>query len=546
MHCRMAGDCLSALTHIHPWRAAKRQRTIHSMHLRGGWPRVVVPALIVIAATSVPYVLATVLQPKGYVFGGFLLNPIDGFSYLAKMRQGAGGAWLFHLPYAAQPGGGAFLFVYYLFLGHLGRLLHLPALTTFHLARGLGALAMYGTGAAFLGRFLPLGEGRRWAWQAILFGSGWGWLGIPAGLLALDLWVPEAVPFLSAYASAHFALSMAVVWLAGLCIFPGMESRRRFVVAAACGAALSLLQPFAVAVLGLVSAIWLAIEALAKPASGDPVSIRAAISALAAFALGAAPVLVYDVWAVTANPSLAGWNSQNLTPSPSLLETALAFLPLLALAVPALWNRVSWKNPAVRFLVVWGATNLVLLYAPFGLQRRLVLGLYLPLAVLAGMGVFALTGWRKWLPTALLLLTLPSHLVVVGAGLAAALTQDPKLVPTVEEVAAYRWMEASLPEGALVLAGARAGNRIPAFADVRVLYGHPFETPSAAIEHAWVEAVYAWRGGAVELLEALRARGVAYVYVGIEERGLGPLDWLSSLAPEFQSGEVAVYSLPGR
>ena len=503
------------------------------------------PALIVIAATSVPYVLATVLQPKGYVFGGFLLNPLDGFSYLAKMRQGAGGAWLFHLPYAAQPGGGAFLFVYYLFLGHLSNLLHLPALATFHLARGLGALAMYGTGAAFLDRFLPQGEGRTWAWQATLFGSGWGWLGIPAGLLALDLWVPEAVPFLSAYASAHFALSMAVVWLAGICIFPGLDGRRRILTAAACGAALSLLQPFAVASLGLVSIIWLAIEALAKGSSVEPVSIRPALSALAAFGFGAAPVVAYDVWAVTANPSLAGWNRQNLTPSPSLLETGLAFLPLLALAVPVLWSRVSWKNPAVRFLVIWGATNLVLLYAPFGLQRRLVLGLYLPLVVLAGMGASVLARWRKWLPTAVLLLTLPSHLVVIGAGLAAALTQDPRLVLTVDEVAAYRWMEASLPPNALVLAGVRAGNRIPAFADVRVLYGHPFETPSAASERAWVEAAYAWDGAASGLVEDLRARGVDYVYVGVEERSLGPLTWLSTLVPEFESGEVAVYRMLG-
>jgi hypothetical protein len=503
-----------------------------------------VPGLIVVAATSLPYVLATVLQPEGYVFGGFLLNPLDGFSYLAKMRQGAGGTWLFHLPYSAQPGEGAFLFVYYLFLGHLGRLLHTPPLAVFHLARGLGALAMYGIGAAFLGRFLPQGEGRRWAWQATLIGSGWGWLGIPAGLLALDLWVPEAVPFLSAYASAHFALSMAVVWLAGLCIFPGMETRRRIVVAAACGVALSLLQPFAVAALGLVSIIWLVIEALAKRRSADPVSIRSALSTLAVFGLAAAPVLVYDVWAVTANPSLAGWNRQNLTPSPSLLETGLAFLPLLAVAMPVLWTRASWKNPAVRFLVVWGAANLVLLYAPFGLQRRLVLGLYLPLAVLAGMGVSALARWRRWLPTAVILLTLPSHLVVVGAGLAAALTQDPRLVLTVDEVSAYRWMDANLPANALVLAGARAGNRIPAFADVRVVYGHPFETPSAASEQIWVEAAFAWRGEADGLVEDLRAREVEYVYVGIEERALGPLNWLSTLAPEFESGESAVYWIP--
>jgi hypothetical protein len=79
---------------------------------------------------------------------------------------------------------------------------------------------------------------------------------------------------------------------------------------------------------------------------------------------------------------------------------------------------------------------------------------------------------------------------------------------------------------------------------VRVVYGHPFETPSAAGEQAWVEAAYAWGGAADGLVVDLRAREVEYVYVGIEERALGPLNWLSTLAPEFESGESAVYRMP--
>ncbi|HSB90324.1 MAG TPA: hypothetical protein VLD63_09915, partial [Anaerolineales bacterium] len=195
------------------------------MSLRGGWPRVVVPALLVIAATTVPYILATSLQPPGFVFGGFLLNPVDGFSYLAKMRQGMEGSWLFRLPYAAQPGGGTFLFVYYLFLGHVAAWTHLPPLVVFHIARVLGALAMFAAAAAFLRHMAPDGPGRRWAWVMVLIGSGFGWIGLPFGGLAPDLWVPEAIPFLSAYASAHFGLSMALLWTAALSIFPGRQSR---------------------------------------------------------------------------------------------------------------------------------------------------------------------------------------------------------------------------------------------------------------------------------------------------------------------------------
>ncbi len=515
------------------------------MHLRGGWPRVVVPASLVIAATTLPYVLAATLQPRGYTFGGFLLNPLDGFSYLAKMRQGAGGAWLFHLPYAAEQGPGVFLFAYYLLLGNVARLVHLPLLITFHLARVLGALAMYAAAAAFLGRFTPDGRGRRWAWLMVLVGSGWGWMGIPFGGLSLDLWVPEAVPALATYASAHFPLSMAFLWMAALCIFPGGRSRWRLVGAIGCGVALALLQPFAVATAFLASSAWMALEIVAsRRRPDDRGRILGSILALGGFLVGAAPVLLYDARVVLAHPALAEWNRQNLTPSSRLWETALAFLPLLLMAAVALLKREMWASSGFRFVAVWGGMNLLLLYAPFALQRRFVLGAFLPLAALAAYGVLYFAHRRRWIPAAALLLTLPSHLVVLGAGLSGALTQNPTLVLTQDERAAYSWMAENLPSGVLVLAGETAGNRIPAYADVRVVYGHPFETPSAETARAWVRAAFAWRGDSTGLVAALRARGVDYVYVGPEERALGPLNWLTSLEPRFQSGAVAVYAVP--
>src|SRR3989304_1440130 len=97
---------------------------------------------VVLIAVMTPYLLASWGQPPGFVFSGLLINPVDGFSYLAKMRQGTGGAWLFHLPYAAEPGSGALLFLYYLGLGHLQRGSGVDPLVVFHGARLLGTAVM--------------------------------------------------------------------------------------------------------------------------------------------------------------------------------------------------------------------------------------------------------------------------------------------------------------------------------------------------------------------------------------------------------------------
>jgi len=79
---------------------------------RSVWTRVALLSLAAVILAGLPYLLAWRWAPEGTRFAGFLLNPIDGFSYLAKMRQGADGGWLFRLPYASDPGDGVLLFIY--------------------------------------------------------------------------------------------------------------------------------------------------------------------------------------------------------------------------------------------------------------------------------------------------------------------------------------------------------------------------------------------------------------------------------------------------
>ncbi|HET7010836.1 MAG TPA: hypothetical protein VFI11_08690, partial [Anaerolineales bacterium] len=235
------------------------------MRPRGGWARILVPVVLVVAATMVPYLWAWSRSSTGSVFGGFLLNPQDGFSYLAKMRQGFDGSWLFRLPYAADPGPGVFLFTFYLFLGHVSRVLGANPLVVYHAARAIGAVCMFLASRALVEKLVPSPKGKGWAWAMILVGSGFGWMGLPFGLLALDLWVPEAIPVLAAYASAHFPFAIAVLCMAALAISPGYRGRSAILVAGLSGLLLSILQPFAVAVVAAYAVVYLGLD-VAAPA----------------------------------------------------------------------------------------------------------------------------------------------------------------------------------------------------------------------------------------------------------------------------------------
>lgn len=95
----------------------------------------VIFALLIVS----PYGAAAMMGGEHHVFGGFLLNPLDGNSYLAKMYQGAEGGWRFTLPFTPEPGEGAYIFLFYLFLGHLCRLTGIPLIWMFHIWRVIGS-----------------------------------------------------------------------------------------------------------------------------------------------------------------------------------------------------------------------------------------------------------------------------------------------------------------------------------------------------------------------------------------------------------------------
>ena len=73
-----------------------------------------ISALVLILVT-LPYIIATQSGGDDFVFNGFLLNPIDGNTYIAKMLQGWEGTWRVKLPFSPDPGSGAFFFLFYLY-----------------------------------------------------------------------------------------------------------------------------------------------------------------------------------------------------------------------------------------------------------------------------------------------------------------------------------------------------------------------------------------------------------------------------------------------
>jgi hypothetical protein len=503
----------------------------------------------VAGATLIPYLVAPALARSHGTFVGFLLNPVDGFSYLAKMRQGACGSWLFTLPYAAAPGPGTLLYPFYLLLGHLAAWTHLPLPAVYHSARVAGAVAMFMAAFRFYQLALWSQHARRTAYLLTLLGSGLGWLLLPLGVLTPDLWVPEAIPFLTAYTNAHFPWAAAALLGGTTAILRGLASKEHsakpLVQAAACGLLLGAIQPFSVISLLAVLGVWLVWEGQRaarqgtlrhrRPGPGLVVSL--------AFLGGALPWSAYAAWTTRVHPVLAGWTAQNQTPSPPPYLFAAGYGVVFLLALAGMLRARPHDYASGRLLITWTVVNTLLLYAPLDLQRRLYLGLFFPFAALAAVGLEAWSQGRPrlgWALVLVLILAIPSNLVVVAVGLNGVARGEPALILAPGEVAAYRWLGDHAEAGAVVLASPTTGNRLPAFADVRVLYGHPFETPHAQAQETLVEDLLVWDGDPQAGLSLLSRLGVQYVLYGAAERSIGSPSWLASLPVAYDHMGVQV------
>jgi hypothetical protein len=501
---------------------------------RAEWARVAVVAGIVLAVANAPYVLAYISAPPD-TFTGILFNTQDGHSYLAKMREGWRGEWLFTLPYTAEPGEGVFLFTYYLFLGHVARWAGMSLDGTYHLARLLGGAAFLVAAYRCLAHFFDTPRARLGAWLFFLGTSGLGWLALLAGRFTADLWVAESIPFLTLFSNAHFppawALMLLIIERAVLHQDPA--GFRNLAVVALAVTALAIVQPMTLAPVNAVVAGNAALDVWQRRRfdwrAAWPAGLVAALSA---------PWVLYALWATNTHPVLSEWNRQNVTPSPAWWEALLWGGVVLGLAVVGAMRGQAQPLPA-RWLVI----GIGLLYLPIDLQRRMSLGVWMPLSILAVWALRAVVlprvaaRWRPLLVTALVLPAALSNVVVVAATVAGVLGRKPELFLSAGEAAAMDWLAAQ-PGRPLVVASPDLALVLPGRSDARVIYGHPYETMDAGRQK---EAVLNFLRGEIPAAEFLTQNRVDFVIAGPRERAINPEFVVPGWGVIFERGEVEVY-----
>ncbi len=449
----------------------------------------------VVLLTSAPYLVGFIRSDEAWVFSGFVFAVEDGHSYIAKMRLGGEGAWLFRTPYTAYPQRGVVAFLPYLLLGKVvgPGADHSLLVALFHLARALVVPFWVLETYRFAALFLETPAWRRWVTFLATLGGGLGWLLLLAGRetlagsLPLDVYSPETFGFLALFGLPHLALARATL-LRGLRVLLQTDGRGPWLAGMWLLLA-GLLQPLSLATGLFVLAVFIGLRLLRSwpPGRAGPVGVRRILVA----GLVPLPLVAYYLVQSHLDPFFVAWTEQNRILSPHPVHYLLAYGAVLPAALGGgliVW-RAGRQRPGGLLPLAWALAFPVLAYAPHNLQRRLPEGTWLALLVLAAMGLAAFrVPWGRWARLALAGALLPTTLLLVVGGVRVALRpQAPVFLPS-DKVATFRWLAEHAEKGAVVLTDFQTGNALPAWAPVRVLVGHGPESVGLAELGPQVEA----------------------------------------------------------
>jgi hypothetical protein len=509
---------------------------------------VLIASLVVMLFASLPTIYAWSRADADHAFTGFVYNTEDGNSYIAKMRLGARGAWLFQLFYTPEPHQPGIVFPFHLLLGKLAAGLGLSLVLTYHLARAVLGIGFLLTIYSFISFFTTDLATRRLAWMLIAAGSGLGWLLTILGAvnwlgsLPLDFWVPEAYVFLVLYNLPHLALAEGLLLWAMLWTLRAFERQdARWCLPAGLAAfIMAWIVPFYVGVLAVaLGAYLLALLARRRQLPWRETGMAALTGSLAV------PPVAYNAWLFTANPAFRTWAAQNVILSPHPLHYLLGYALLL---LPGVWGLLwALKEGGDRWLfpVAWVLAVPLLLYMPFNLQRRMIAAVQVPLALLAAVALRAWFRDRKRIQSGYVALAALSNLLLVAGSLGPISQGTPPIYRPGAEIEAFQWLNAHAVPDDIVLASFEVGNAIPAWTDLRVFAGHGPETLDQAGKLAALHRFFqpdtddGWR------MSLLREFGINYVFYGPQEHTLGAWDPMTApyLAPVYTQHGYAIFQV---
>jgi asparagine N-glycosylation enzyme membrane subunit Stt3 len=273
------------------------------------------------------------------------------------------------------------------------------------------------------------------------------------------------------------------------------------------------------------------------------------VGAQAAPFLATIPLLAYNAWILFRDPTIAEWAHQwrHQAPGPISLVVSLG-LPLLAaiLGMVIAWRR---RDRGLALLLVWPPLVIALLYLPnlANIQRRLLDALYVPIGILAAVGIRTLTSRLRRargrrIEAVLITICCLSSAIVLAIALRFASGAFGEAYISGDAWQAMQWLSTHHHRSDRVLSSPGAGQLLPAWAGTQVYVGHYSETLDYFQKIHNVGEVLKPGEPEPTVRAFLHDNGITLLYWGVDEAATGfrPADE-SYLHLVHQDGTVAIY-----
>lgn len=402
-------------------------------------------AFIALLLSSAPYIFAIVNRPDGTLYLGVHWGFDDHAVYAAWAKQAQEGKLLFENRFTTDPQPGLTFQAYFLLIGNLSKLTGIPI--AMHIGRLVFGLLFLFSLYRLVIRLSENSFTRAVMFSTAIFGAGTGYLywarylGDLGMNRPIDVWQPEAFTFPSLMTNGLFCAALWLMLVFWNALLDARSSAKAVIPGFLAILALTNIHTYDTLTIAIVGVGFLATQITAKNVTGAWL-LRAGI-----MALGAVPSLAWFLYVRSKDPVFAA-RAETATISPSLYNILVGYGPLILLALLAFFlgryrketgespgfghsactmlvtllvalvlvqmqsgysldqpwlGVVPWlilalvgaficawlrpEVPAYGLMFAWIVMGLIALYYPGMFQRKLAMGLSIPIGLMAGASI---------------------------------------------------------------------------------------------------------------------------------------------------------------
>jgi hypothetical protein len=357
--------------------------------------------IILVALVCIPYLYGFANNSDKLTFSGSFIGVDDQNSYLAKMRYGYEGHWLYKSPYTDYPQQGMIAFLPFLLLGKLAGGENLVGQFQFLLLiLRIASIVFYVYSLKyFFDTFFKNEDTKLYALLLAVFGGGFGFLffaGLSSlwnGRLPLEIYSPEAFSFLALLTLPHIIIARAImlitlaIWFGKRNLNIGSVSLRYEVVTAILGYLVYLVQPITLPILLGIIGIHILVSLVELLMKRDPVFARKIFRSAILYFLLMIPAIVYNLYLFAFDDFVNAWGKQNILTTPPIGDYLLAYGFFIGFSIIYFIKNKKELTTVEITLGIWIVISLIGIYLPISIQRRFIEGTWVFLVIFTIRGI---------------------------------------------------------------------------------------------------------------------------------------------------------------